>query len=242
MSAIAILCRGGDEHCRVQALIDNLLAARDTAPAAQAAKRRCTRASRRRSVRPGTRIELPSGSCATWPGVWSMRNRASRAHPGGAGRDPHPSASACRTNSGARFCTNIIENAIGTVRQVTLVKRWRNAEMAQMDGGPEDLPVASRPGPYSETLSRSTSRRSAIETIEGSIASSTSDAGPTNFNRDRVAVCAPISAVVYRLGPTWNLPPPANGIISGKFQLKLCGLFKVTCCRTIGPRIQLQGP
>ena len=40
----------------------------------------CTRASRRRSVRPGTRTTQtrPSGSCATWSGVWSMRNRASR--------------------------------------------------------------------------------------------------------------------------------------------------------------------
>ena len=34
----------------------------------------CTR--RRRS---GTTQTRPSGSCATWPGVWSMRNRASRA-------------------------------------------------------------------------------------------------------------------------------------------------------------------
>ena len=32
-----------------------------------------------------------AGSCATWPGVWSMRNRASRAAsvPRRAGRDPH---------------------------------------------------------------------------------------------------------------------------------------------------------
>ena len=44
-------------------------------------------------------------------------------------------------------CTNIIENALGTVRQVTRnVKRWRNAEMAlrwdrrRLAGGPEDLP------------------------------------------------------------------------------------------------------
>ena len=41
----------------------------------------CMRASRRRSVRPGTRTRRKqglSGSCATWSGVWSMRNRASR--------------------------------------------------------------------------------------------------------------------------------------------------------------------
>ena len=59
-------------------------------------------ASRRRSVRPGTRTTQtrPSGCCATWPGVWSMRNGVSD-DPGGAGRDPG-SASACRTNSGAR--------------------------------------------------------------------------------------------------------------------------------------------
>jgi len=39
------------------------------------------------------------------------------------------SGSAARLRSLA--CTNIIENALGTVRQVTRnVKRWRNAEMA----------------------------------------------------------------------------------------------------------------
>ena len=65
----------------------------------------CTRASRRRSVRPGTRTTQtrPSGSCATWPGVWSMRNRASRAASWrGWTRSSPSSASACRTNSGAR--------------------------------------------------------------------------------------------------------------------------------------------
>ena len=63
------------------------------------------RTSRRRSVRPGTRTTQtrPSGSCATWPGVWSMRNRASRAASWiGWTRSSPSSASACRTNSGAR--------------------------------------------------------------------------------------------------------------------------------------------
>ena len=63
----------------------------------------CTRASRRRSVRPGTRTTQtrPSGSCATWSGVWSMRNRASRAASWrGWTRSSPSSASACRTNSG----------------------------------------------------------------------------------------------------------------------------------------------
>ena len=46
-------------------------------------------------------------------------------------RSSPSSASACRTNSGARSPTNIVENALGTVRQVTRnVKRWRHAEMA----------------------------------------------------------------------------------------------------------------
>ena len=65
----------------------------------------CMRASRRRSVRPGTRTTQtrPNGCCATWPGVWSMRNRASRAASWRGWRRSSPSsASACRTNSGAR--------------------------------------------------------------------------------------------------------------------------------------------
>ena len=40
-------------------------------------------------------------------------------------------------------CTNIVENALGTVRQVTRnVKRWRHAEMDRRRpaGGPENLP------------------------------------------------------------------------------------------------------
>ena len=45
----------------------------------------------------------PSGCCATWSGVWSMRNRASRAASWrGWTRSSPSSASACRTNSGAR--------------------------------------------------------------------------------------------------------------------------------------------
>ena len=82
---------------------------------------------------PGRRKPRPSGSCATWSGVWSMRNRASRAASWRGWRRSSPSSvSACRTNSGARSpATNIVENALGTVRQVTRnVKRWRHAEMA----------------------------------------------------------------------------------------------------------------
>ena len=59
----------------------------------------------------------PNGCCATWPGVWSMRNRASRARmpwSPGLRRDRSPSsASACRTNSGARSpAPTSIENAL----------------------------------------------------------------------------------------------------------------------------------
>ena len=63
-------------------------------------------------------------------------------------------------------CTNIVENALGTVRQVTRnVKRWRHAEMACSDGPPPACwrprkpSVASRPiasCPSSEMLSRNT--------------------------------------------------------------------------------------
>ena len=95
----------------------------------------CMRASRRRSVRPGTRTTQtrPNGCCATWPGVWSMRNRASRA---ASWRGWTRILTVIRLGLPHELrrslaCTNIVENALGTVRQVTRnVKRWRHAEMA----------------------------------------------------------------------------------------------------------------
>ena len=75
----------------------------------------------------------PSGSCATWPGVWSMRNRASRA---ASWRGLDEILTVIRLGLPHELrrslaCTNIVENALGTVRQVTRnVKRWRHAEMA----------------------------------------------------------------------------------------------------------------
>ena len=42
-------------------------------------------------------------------------------------------------------CTNIVENALGTVRQVTRnVKRWRHAEMPRSDGPPPRLLEAQK--------------------------------------------------------------------------------------------------
>ena len=117
----------------------------------------CTRASRRRSVRPGTRTTQtrPSGSCATWSGVWrhGHRNRASRAciH-GGCWRRSSPSSASSLPHElrrSARRCTNIVENALGTVRQVTLQRqtlrdtpRWRSdgPPPSACVGGPENLP------------------------------------------------------------------------------------------------------
>ena len=97
-------------------------------------------------------------------------------------------------------CTNIVENALGTVRQVTRnVKRWRHAEMAlrwTAAGLLEAQKTFRRLKAYrqlpilrnalQEHL-RKAQADSAIERNhhEGSIASSTSDACPTNFNRDR---------------------------------------------------------
>ena len=86
----------------------------------------CTRASRRRSVRPGTRTTQtrPSGSCAT------LRNRASRALEGLDEILTVIRRPAARTPALARLHQHV-ENALGTVRQVTRnVKRWRHAEMA----------------------------------------------------------------------------------------------------------------
>ena len=95
-------------------------------------------------------------------------------------------------------CTNIVENALGTVRQVTRnVKRWRHAEMAlrwTAAGLLEAQKTFRRLKAYrqlpilrnalQEHL-RKAQADSAIETIMKAIASSTSDACPTNFNRDR---------------------------------------------------------
>ena len=149
----------------------------------------CTRASRRRSVRPGTRTTQtrPSGSCATWSGVWSMRNRASRA-----------------ASRGWRILTvirlglphELRRSWSSTVRQVTQRKRWRRRDGAQWTAAGlleaqktfrrlkayRQLPILRNA--LQEHL-RKAQADSAIETHEGSIASSTSDACPTNFNRDR---------------------------------------------------------
>ena len=65
----------------------------------------CTPASRRRCARPGTRTTRtrPSGCSRTWPGAWSIGNRASRPASWRASTRSSPSSvSACRTNSGAR--------------------------------------------------------------------------------------------------------------------------------------------
>ena len=82
---------------------------------------------------PGRRRQGRAALAQPGPASGVMRNRASRAASGRGWRRSSPSsASACRTNSGSSLaCTNIVENALGTVRQVTRnVKRWRHAEMA----------------------------------------------------------------------------------------------------------------
>ena len=109
----------------------------------------------------------PSGCCATWPGVWSMRNRASRAASWrGWTRSSPSSASACRTNSGARSpaptssrtrsarCARsaATSNAGGT-------PRWRSDGPPPACWRPRKPSVASRPiasCPSSEMLSRNT--------------------------------------------------------------------------------------
>ena len=94
-------------------------------------------------------------------------------------------------------CTNIVENALGTVRQVTRnVKRWRHAEMAlrwTAAGLLEAQKTFRRLKAYRQlpilrnALQEHLRKAQADSAIdhEGSIASSTSDACPTNFNRDR---------------------------------------------------------
>ena len=117
----------------------------------------CTRASRRRSVRPGTRTTQtrPSGSCATWPDVWSMRNRASRAASWRGWRRSSPSsASACRTNSGARSPapTSSRTRSARCVRSPATsnaggTPRWRSDGPPPACWRPRKPSVASRPIP-----------------------------------------------------------------------------------------------
>ena len=74
-------------------------------------------------------------------------------------------------------CTNIVENALGTVRQVTRnVKRWRHAEMAlrwtaaamleaRKPSSPQGLSSAAHPPKCSPGTLRKAQADSAIETI-----------------------------------------------------------------------------
>ena len=100
----------------------------------------------------------PNGCCATWPGVWSMRNRASRAASFLTVRPPRPAARASGARSPAP--TSSRTRSARPLRQVTErnVKRWRHAS----DGPPPACwrprkpSVASRPivsCPSSEMLS-----------------------------------------------------------------------------------------
>ena len=129
----------------------------------------CMRASRRRSVRPGTRTTQtrPNGCCATWPGVWSMRNRASRAASWrGWTRSSPSSASACRTNSGARSPapTSSRTRSARCARSPATsnagdTPRWRSDGPPPACWRPRKPSVASRPivsCPSSEMLSRNT--------------------------------------------------------------------------------------
>ena len=129
----------------------------------------CMRASRRRSVRPGTRTTQtrPNGCCATWPGVWSMRNRASRAASWrGWTRYSPSSASACRTNSGARSPapTSSRTRSARCARSPATsnagdTPRWRSDGPPPACWRPRKPSVASRPivsCPSSEMLSRNT--------------------------------------------------------------------------------------
>ena len=83
------------------------------------------------SVRPGTRTTQtrPSGSCATW-------SRRLEHEESGILEGLDEILTVIRLGLPHELrrslaCTNIVENALGTVRQVTRnVKRWRHAEMA----------------------------------------------------------------------------------------------------------------
>ena len=135
-----------------------------------------TRASRRRSVRPGTRTTQtrPSGSCATWPGVWSMRNRASGSILDWRRSSPSAPRPAARTPAIARLHQHRRERARhgapGHPQRQTLETRRDGAQMDRRRpaGGPENLPSlkAYRQLPILRKLSRNTgSRRQCLETI-----------------------------------------------------------------------------
>ncbi len=107
-------------------------------------------------------------------------------HPGGAGRDPHhhPPRPAARTPALACLHQHHRERARHGGQVTRNVKRWRNAEMRdrrRLAGGPEDLP-SPHLSSAAHTPKRSPGALSRRQSI-GSIASSTSDACPTNFNR-----------------------------------------------------------
>ena len=144
---------------------------------------------RTESVRPGTRTTQtrPSGSCATWSGVWSMRNRASPILEGleeiltvirlGLPHEP-----------GARSPANIVENALDGAPGHPQRSRRDGAQMDRRRpaGGPENFrPQGLSPLPILRCSPGTLEKGSADSRHhEGSI-SSTSDACPTNFNRDR---------------------------------------------------------
>ena len=104
---------------------------------------------------------------ATWPGVWSMRNRASRAASWRGWRRSSPSsASACRTNSGARSPapTSSRTRSARCARSPATsnagdTPRWRSDGPPPACWRPRKPSVASRPiasCPSSEMLSRNT--------------------------------------------------------------------------------------
>ena len=109
----------------------------------------------------------PSGSCAAWSGVWSMRNRASRAASWRGWRRSSPSsASACRTNSGARSPapTSSRTRSARCARSPATsnagdTPKWRSDGPPPACWRPRKPSVASRPiasCPSSEMLSRNT--------------------------------------------------------------------------------------
>ena len=109
----------------------------------------------------------PNVCCATWPGVWSMRNRASRAASWrGWTRSSPSSASACRTNSGARSPapTSSRTRSARCARSPATsnagdTPRWRSDGPPPACWRPRKPSVASRPivsCPSSEMLSRNT--------------------------------------------------------------------------------------
>ena len=147
----------------------------------------------------------PSGSCATWPGVWSMRNRASRAASWRGWRRSSPSSVlGLPTNSGARSPAfqhrrerarygapghpHTCQTLVGDNAEMAL--RWTAAGLLEAQKtfrryqglSPAAHPPKCSPGTLEKGSGFSTVP---LRIHEGSIASSTSDACPTNFNRDR---------------------------------------------------------